>query len=86
MRLGERIPFRKCPCGMYMYKNNAVGSAVAETGRDCGTMSWRSFIFISALCIAVEMLSSKLTPRPSAVADSEKRQIFTVCALVRGQR
>ena len=46
----------------------------------------RSFIAISALCIAVESLGSKMTASPSAAADSEKRQICSVCVLVRGQR
>ena len=48
--------------------------------------SERSFIAISALCIAVERLGSKLTARPSAAADNEKRQICMACVLVRGQR
>ena len=62
LQLGEWMPFRKRPC--VMYKDNAVGNLVAETGRDCTGgygMTERSFNAISALCVTVESLGSKLT-------------------------
>ena len=64
--------FRKCPCAMY--KDNAVGTVIAETGRDCGnTTRLSDFNAVSALCVAVERRGSTLTHSSarSAAADSE---------------
>ena len=45
--------------------------------------SERSFIAISALCIAVERLGSKLTARPSEAADSESGKfVRRACSIV----
>ena len=80
--LSKRISFRKRPYAMYKY--NAVGNVVAETGRDGGTMTR-----LSHLSMPFQLCASPLTgevrrlpepsARPSAAADSERRQICTTC-------
>ena len=74
-----RISFRKRPCAMYKY--NAVGNVVAETGRD--------LVVVFGTTARLSDLSMPLTgevrhspepsARPSAAADSEERQICTTC-------
>ena len=70
-----RISFRKRPCTMY--KDNAVGNVVAETGRDLvfGTKARLSGLSMP-LTGEVRRESSA---RPSVAADSVERQICTTC-------
>ena len=62
-----RISFRKRPCAMY--KDNAVGNVVAETGRD--------LVVVFGTTARLSDLST--SARPSAAADSKERQICTTC-------
>ena len=65
--------FRKRPCAMY--KDNAVGHVVAETGSD---LVFGTTARLSDLSNAVDRRGLTLTwtsARPSAAADSEERQI-----------
>ena len=73
----QRISFRKRPCAMY--KDNAVGNVVAETGRDLvfGTMERLSDL--SMPLTGEVRRSPEPSARPSPAADSEKRQICTRC-------
>ena len=81
-QLGERIFFRQRPC--VMYKDNAFGNVVAETGRDCGTT-----VRLSDLSMLFQLCASRLkgevrrtlepSARPPAAADSERRHICTTC-------
>ena len=69
-----------------MYKDNTVGNVVhvAETGRDCGTtarlsnLSMPFQLYVSRLKAEVQR-SPEPSARPSAAADSEKRQNCTTC-------
>ena len=74
-----RISFRKRPCAMY--KDNAVGNVVAETGRDLvvvfGTTARLSDL--SMPLTGEVRRSPEPSARPSAAADSEERQICTTC-------
>ena len=74
--------FRKRPCAMY--KDNAVGSVIAEAARDCGATARRSDLSmpfpLCALPLKGEVRRSpEPSARPSTAADSEKRQICTTC-------
>ena len=67
-----------------MYKDNAVGNVVAETGRDGGTTTRLSDLSMPFPLCASPLKgevhrSPELSARPSAVADSEERQICTTC-------
>ena len=67
-----------------MYKDNAVGNVVAETGRDGGTTTRLSDLSMPfPLCASPlkgeDQRSPEPSARPSAAADSEKRQICTTC-------
>ena len=67
-----------------MYKDNAVGNVVAETGRDGGTTTRLSDLSMPFPPCASPLKgevrrSLKQSARPSAVADSEERQICTTC-------
>ena len=78
-RIDERIFFRKRPCAMF--KDNAIGTVIAETGRDCGTTARLSDLSMPfQLCASPlkgEVRCSHDPPASSAAADSEKRQICT---------
>ena len=69
-------PFASVPA---MYKDNAVGNVVAETGRDLvfGTMARLSDL--SMPLTAEVRRSPEPSARLSAAADSEERQICTTC-------
>ena len=73
-----RIFFRKRPCAMY--KDNAVGNVVAETGRGLvfGTTARLSDLSMPLTGEVRREPSAK----PSAAADSEERQICTSCLFV----
>ena len=64
-----------------MYKDNAVGNVVAETGRDFQV--WDYFTArLSDLSMPLTnevRRSPEPSARPSAAADSEERQICTTC-------
>ena len=67
-----------------MYKDNTVGNVVAKTGRDSGTaarLSDLSMLLHDQLCVSPLKGEVRRSPvpsaRPSAAADSEKRQICT---------
>ena len=72
-----RISFRKCPC--VMYKDNAVGNVVAETGRD---LVFGAIARLSDLSMPLTGKVGRLPKpfaRPSVAADSEEQQICTTC-------
>ena len=76
------VSFRKRPCAMY--KDNAVGNVVAETGRDGGTTTRLSDLSMPfPLCASPLKGELQRSPepsaRPSAAVDSEERQICTTC-------
>ena len=61
-------------------KDNAVGSVVAETGRDFGTTLRHDWAIFSSMPLTSEVRRSpEPSARPSAAADSEERQICTTC-------
>ena len=66
-----------------MYKDNAVGTMIAETGRDCGTTARLSDLSMPfQLCASPlkgEVRRSREPSVRSVAADSEKRQIRTTC-------
>ena len=66
-----------------MYKDNAVGTVVAETGRDYGTTAQKSDLSMPfQLCVSPlkgEVRRSREPSARSAAADSKKRQICTTC-------
>ena len=63
-----------------MQKDNAVGSVVAETGRDFGTTLRHDWAIFSSMPLTSEVRRSpEPSARPSAAADSEERQICTTC-------
>ena len=61
-----------------MYKDNAVGNVVAETGRDFGTTLPRLSDLSMPLTSEVRR-SPEPSARPSAAADGEERQICAMC-------
>ena len=70
-------PFRKRPCAMY--KDNAVGNVVAETGRDLVFGTTARLSDLSMSLTSEVRRSPETSARPSAAADSEERQICTTC-------
>ena len=70
-------PFPKRPCAMY--KDNAVGNVVAETGRDLVFGTTAQLSDLSMPLTGQVRRSPKRSARPSAAADSEERQICTTC-------
>ena len=72
-----RISFRKRPCAMY--KDNAVGNVVAETGRDLVFGTTARLSDLSMPLTGEVRRSLEPSARPSAVADSKERQICTAC-------
>ena len=68
-----RISFRKRPCAMY--KDNAVGNVVAETGRDLIFGTTARLSDLSMPLTGEIRCSPEPSARPSAAADSEERQI-----------
>ena len=72
-----RISFRKRPCAMY--KDNAVGNVVAETGRDLVFGTTARLSDLSMPLTGEVRRSAEPSARPSAAADSEERQICTKC-------
>ena len=67
-----------------MYKDNAVGNVVAETGRDGGTTTRLGDLSMPfPLCASPLKGEVRRSPeqsaRPSAAADSEERKICTTC-------
>ena len=72
-----RISFRKRPCAMY--KDNAVGNVVAETGSDLVFGTTARLSNLSMPLTGEGRRSPEPSARPSAAADSEERQICTTC-------
>ena len=72
-----RISFRKRPCAMY--KDNAVGNVVAETGRDLVFGTTARLSDLSMSLTGEVRRSPEPSERPSAAAESEERQICTTC-------
>ena len=72
-----RISFRKRPCAMY--KDNAVGNVVAETGRDLVFGTTARLGDLSMPLTGEVRRSPEPSARSSAAADSEERQICTTC-------
>ena len=62
-----------------MYKDNAVGNVVAETGRDLVFGTRARLSDLSMLLTGEVRRSPEPSARPSATADSEERQICTTC-------
>ena len=66
-----------------MYKDNAVGTVVTETGRDCGTTARPSDLSMPfQLCaspLEKEVRRSREPSARSATGDSAKWQICTTC-------
>ena len=73
--LSGRISFRKRPCAMY--KDNAVGNVVAETGRDLVLGTTARLSDLSKPLTGEVRRSPEPSARPSAAAESEERQICT---------
>ena len=74
------MSFRKRPCAIY--KHNAVGNAVVETGRDLVFATMARLSDLSMPLTAEVRRSPEPSAKPSAAADSEKRQSFTTCLFV----
>ena len=72
-----RISFRKRPCAMY--KDNAVGNVVAETGSDLVFGTTARLSDLSMPLTGEVRRSPEPSARPSVAADSEERQICTTC-------
>ena len=72
-----RISFRKRPCAMY--KDNAVGNVVKEMGRDLVFGTTARLSDLSKPLTGEVRRSPELSPRPSAAAESEERQICKTC-------
>ena len=70
-----RISFRKRPSAMY--KDNAVGNVVAETGRDLVFGTTARLSDLSMPLTGEVRRSPEPSARPSAAVDSEERQICT---------
>ena len=62
-----------------MYKDNAVGNVVAKTGRDLVFGTTARLSDLSMPLTGEVQCSPQPSARPSAVADSEERQICTTC-------
>ena len=62
-----------------MYKDNAVGNVVAETGRDLVFETTARLSDLSMPLTDKVRRSPEPSGRPSAAADSEERQICTTC-------
>ena len=62
-----------------MYKDNAVGNVVAETGRDLDFETTARLSDLSMLLTDEVRRSPEPSGRPSAAADSKERQICTTC-------
>ena len=63
-----------------MYKDNAVGNVVAETGRDFGTTHGTARLSDISMPLTGELRRSpEPSARPSAAADSEDRQVCATC-------
>ena len=62
-----------------MYKDNAVGNVVAETGRDLVFGTTARLSDLSMLLTGEVRRSPEPSARPPAAADSEERQICTTC-------
>ena len=68
-----------------MYKDNAVGNVVAETGRDGGTTTRLSDLSMPFRLCASPLKAGEVqrsiepSARLSVAADSEERQICTTC-------
>ena len=62
-----------------MYKDNAVGSVVAETGRDLVFGTTARLSDLSMPLTGEVRRSPEPSARPSAAANSEERQICTTC-------
>ena len=77
-----RISFRKRPCAMY--KDNAVGNVVAETGRDLVFGTTARLTDLSKPLTGEVQRSPEPSARPSAAAESEERQICTTCLFAEG--
>ena len=72
-----RIYFLKLPCAMY--KQNAVGNVVAETGRDL-VFGFTAILSDLSMPLTGEVQRSpEPSARPSAAAESEERQFCTTC-------
>ena len=74
---GGCISFRKRPCAMS--KDNAVGNVVAETGRDLVFWTTARLSDLSKPLTGEVQRSPVPSARPSAAAESEERQICTIC-------
>ena len=72
-----RIFFLKRLCAMY--KDNAVGNVVEETGRDLVFGTTARLSDLSMPLTGEVRRSPEPSARPSAAADSEERQICTTC-------
>ena len=72
-----RISFRQRPCAMY--KDNAVGNVVAETGRDLVFCTSARLSDLSMSLTGEVRRSPEPSARPSPAAGSEGRQICTPC-------
>ena len=79
-----RISFRKRPCAMY--KDNAVGNVVAETGRDLVFGTTARLSDLSMPLTGEVRRSPDPSARLSAAADSEERQICTTCLFADRER
>ena len=75
-----RISFCKRPCAIY--KDTAVGNVLAETDRDLVFATTARLSDLSMPLTGEVRRSPEPSARPSAAADSEKRQICTSCLLV----
>ena len=64
-----------------MYKDNAAGNVVAETGRDLVFGTTARLSDVSMPLTGEVRRSPEPSARPSAAADSEERQICTACLL-----
>ena len=70
-----RVSIHKRPCTMY--KDNAVGHVVAETGSDLVFGTTARLSDLSMPLTGKVRRSPEPSARPSAAADSEERQIYT---------
>ena len=68
-----------CKRSWAMYKDNAVGNVVAETGRDLVFGATARLSDLSMPLTSEVGRSSEPSARPSATGDSEKRHICRTC-------
>ena len=73
-----RTPFHKRPWAIY--KDNAVGNVVAETGRDLVFGTTARLSDLSMSLTGEVRRSPEPSARPWAAADSEERDICTTCS------